>query len=146
MLVENVKGVNRKYIFFINDDGKEDRKTAHYAELQEILDDLQNDYYFYNRMLSETEKTYSRVNEKCETLEKSIADMEKRIEENKNEPLVKRNLLDVCWECDYQKKKHIDIIMKLSGIREVKSDTRKKLEHIERLIRDVQAVMCVIDK
>ena len=27
MLVDNVKSVNAKYIFFINDDGKEDRKT-----------------------------------------------------------------------------------------------------------------------
>ena len=69
MLVHSLRSVNTKYIFFINDDGKEDRKTTHYAELQDILDDLQNDYYFYNRMLNETKKTYNRINAEREKLE-----------------------------------------------------------------------------
>ena len=146
MLVNNVKSVNTKYIFFINDGGKEDRKTANYAELQEILDDLQNDYYFYNRMLSETEKTYSRINSECEKLENSIASIEKRIEENKDDPLVKRGLADICFNYEQTQKKHTQVIMQLSGIRIVTSDTRSKLERIERLINDIQAVMRVISK
>ena len=146
MLVNNVRSVNTKYIFFINDDGKEDRKTANYAELQEILDDLQNDYYFYNRMLSETEKTYSRINSECEKLENSIASIEKRIEENKDDPLVKRGLADICFNYEQTQKKHTQVIMQLSGIRIVTSDTRSKLERIERLINDIQAVMRVISK
>ena len=146
MLVNNVKSVNTKYIFFINDDGKEDRKTTHYAELQDILDDLQNDYYFYNRMLSETEKTYSRINAECEKLENNIASIEKRIEENKNDPMVKRGLADICWSYEQTQKKHIQVIMQLSGIRIVTSDTRSKLERIERLINEIQSVMRVISK
>ena len=146
MLVNNVKSVNTKYIFFINDDGKEDRKTAHYAELQEILDDLQNDYYFYNRMLSETEKTYNRVNAECEKLENNIANIEKRIEENKDDPLVKRGLADICWNYEQTQKKHTQVIMQLSGIRIVTSDTINKLERIERLINEIQSVMRVISK
>ena len=146
MLVDNVKSVNTKYIFFINDDGKEDRKTTHYAELQEILDDLQSDYYFYNRMLNETEKTYNRVNAECEKLENSIASIEKRIEENKDDPLVKRGLADICFNYEQTQKKHTQVIMQLSGIRIVTSDTRSKLERIERLINEIQAVMRVINK
>ena len=146
MLVNNVKSVNAKYIFFINDDGKEDRKTTHYAELQEILDDLQSDYYFYNRMLSETEKTYSRINSECEKLENSIASIEKRIEENKDDPLVKRGLADICFNYEQTQKKHTQVIMQLSGIRIVTSDTRSKLERIERLINEIQAVMRVINR
>lgn len=146
MLVNNVKSVNTKYIFFINDDGKEDRKTTHYAELQDILDDLQNDYYFYNRMLSETEKTYSRINSECKKLENSIASIEKRIEENKDDPLVKRGLADICFNYEQTQKKHTQVIMQLSGIRIVTSDTRSKLERIERLINDIQAVMRVVSK
>ena len=146
MLVDNVKSVNAKYIFFINDDGKEDRKTTHYTELEEILDDLQNDYYFYNRMLSETEKTYNRINAECEKLENSIADIEKRIEENKNDPMVKRGLADICWNYERTQEKHTQVIMQLSGIRIVTSDTRNKLERIERLINEIQAVMRVISK
>ena len=146
MLVNNVKSVNTKYIFFINDDGKEDRKTTHYAELQDILDDLQNDYHSYNRMLSETEKTYSRINSECEKLENSIASIEKRIEENKDDPLVKRGLADICFNYEQTQKKHTQVIMQLSGIRIVTSDTRNKLERIERLINDIQAVMRVINK
>ena len=146
MLVNNVRSVNTKYIFFINDDGKEDRKTTHYAELQEILDDLQNDYYFYNRMLNETEKTYSHINAECEKLENNIANIEKRIEEDKDDPLVKRGLADICWNYEQTQKKHTQVIMQLSGIRIVTSDTRNKLERIERLINDIQAVMRVISK
>ena len=146
MLVNNVRSVNTKYIFFINDDGKEDRKTTHYAELQEILDDLQNDYYFYNRMLNETEKTYRRINAECEKLENNIANIEKRIEEDKDDPLVKRGLADICWNYEQTQKKHTQVIMQLSGIRIVTSDTRNKLERIERLINDIQAVMRVISK
>ena len=146
MLVNNVKSVNTKYIFFINDDGKEDRKTAHYAELQEILDDLQNDYYFYNRMLSETEKTYICINAECEKLENNIANIEKRIEENKDDPMVKRGLADICFNYEQTQKKHTQVIMQLSGIRIVTSDTRSKLERIERLINDIQAVMRLISK
>ena len=146
MLVNNVKSVNTKYIFFINDDGKEDRKTTHYAELQEILDDLQSDYYFYNRMLNETEKTYSRINTEREKLENIIANIEKRIEENKDDPLVKRGLADICFNYEQTQKKHTQVTMQLSGIRIVTSDTRNKLERIERLINDIQAVMRVINK
>ena len=146
MLVNNVKSVNTKYIFFINDDGKEDRKIAHYAELQEILDDLQNDYYFYNRMLNETEKTYDRINAECENLENHIASIEKRIEENKDDPLVKRGLADICFDYEQTQEKHTQVIMQLSGIRIVTSDTRNKLERIERLINEIQAVMRVISK
>lgn len=146
MLVDNVKSVNAKYIFFINDDGKEDRKTSHYTELEEILDDLQNDYYFYNRMLSETEKTYKRINAEYEKLKNSIADIEKRIEENKNDPLVKRGLADICWNYERTQEKHTQVIMQLSGIRIVSSDIRNKLERIERLINEIQSVMRVISK
>ena len=146
MLVDNVKSVNAKYIFFINDDGKEDRKTVHYAELQDVLDDLQNDYYFYNRMLSETEKTYSRISAECEKLENNITNLEKRIEENKDDPLVKRGLADICWNYEQTQKKHTQVIMQLSGIRIVTSDTRNKLDRIERLINDIQSVMRVISK
>ena len=146
MLVNNIKSVNTKYIFFINDDGKEDRKTTHYAELQAILDDVQSDYYFYNRMLNETEKTYSRINAECEKLESSIDSLEKRIEENKDDPLVKRGLADICFSYEYTQEKHTQVIMQLSGIRIVTSDTRNKLERIERLINEIQAVMRVINK
>ena len=146
MLINNVKSVNTKYIFFINDDGKEDRKTAHYAELQEILDDLQNDYYFYNRMLNETEKTYDCINAECEKLENNIASIEKRIEENKDDPLVKRGLADICFSYEYTQEKHTQVIMQLSGIRIVTSDTRSKLERIERLINEIQSVIRVINK
>ena len=146
MLVDNVKSVNAKYIFFINDDGKEDRKTSHYTELEEILDDLQNDYYFYNRMLNETEKTYKRINDECEKLENSITSIEKRIEENKNYPLIRRGLADICWDYERTQEKHTQVIMKISGIREVTSDARNKLERIERLINEIQAAMRVISK
>ena len=146
MLVNNIKSVNTKYIFFINDDRKEDRKTTHYAELQDILDDLQNDYYFYNRMLNETEKTYNRINAECEKLENNIASIEKRIEENKDDPMVKRGLADICFNYEQTQKKHTQVIMQLSGIRIVTSDTRNKLERIERLINETQAVMRVINK
>ena len=146
MLVNNIKSVNTKYIFFINDDGKEDRKTTHYAELQDILDDLQNDYYFYNRMLNETEKTYNRINAECEKLENKIASIEKRIEENKDDPLVKRGLADICFNYEYTQEKHTQVIMQLSGIRIVTSDTRNKLERIERLINEIQSAMHVKSK
>lgn len=146
MLVDNIRTVNTKYIFFINGDGKEDRKTTHYAELQKILDDLQNDYYFYNRMLNETEKTYKRINAECEKLESNLSNIEKRIEENKNDPLVRRGLADICWNYERTQEKHAQVIMQLSGIREVTSDTGNKLERIERLINEIQTVMRVISK
>ena len=146
MLVDNVRSVNTKYIFFINDEGKEDRKTTHYAELQDVLDDLQNDYYFYNRMLSETEKTYSRISAECEKLESSIASLENRINENKNDPMLKRGLADICFNYEQTQKKHTQVIMQLSGIRIVTSDTRNKLERIKRLINEIQSVMHIISK
>lgn len=64
------------------EDGKEDRKPSHYAELQQMMDDLQSDYYFYNRMLTET-RTLAEHNtswlhsmvEKYEFIRKSKVDV-----------------------------------------------------------------------
>ena len=141
MDINNISEVNAKYIFFINEDGKQDRKTAHYSELQEILDDLQTDYYFYMRMLRETETTYNRINVDYETTEKRIADLEKRIAERKEEPAVKRGLADICFDYENAKKDSGKIAMQLSGIRQVSHDTRNKLERAERLIKQVESAM-----
>ena len=68
------------------------------------------------------------------------------IEENKDDPLVKRGLADICFNYEQTQKKHTQVIMQLSGIRIVTSDARNKLERIERLINDIQSVMRVISK
>ena len=146
MLVNNVKSVNTKYIFFINDDGKEDRKTTHYAELQEILDDLQNDYYFYNRMLREVETSYNKINSDRDRMEKTIVEKENYIKEHYEEPAIRRGLADVYFTYERLKRDHDKITMELCGIGIVRSDARNKLERIERLINEIQSAMRVISK
>lgn len=146
MEIKNIKSVTHSYLFFINDDGKEDRKKVDRLELQEILNDLQSDYYFYNRMYSETESIYKRVNTEYEKLKNSASDMRRHIEMNKCDSLVRRGLANICLDYEYTKEKMMSVVDKLTGIREVLNDTIEKITHIEKLINEIEAVMHVINK
>ena len=136
MDIKNVTSVNAKYIFF-KEDGKEDRKPSHYAELQQMMDDLQADYYFYNRMLTETRTLAEKHREELDKLDASIEDLESCIESQKDIPAVKRGLADICFKLENLEKERLEKGLKLCGIHKVSDDTLRKLERAETLIKQV---------
>ena len=141
MDIKNVSSVNAKYIFFKDENGKEDRKPSHYAELQQMMDDLQSDYYFYNRMLREVETSYNKINSDRDNMEKTIVEKENYIKDHYEEPAIKRGLADICFTYEILKRDHDKITMELCGIGIVKSDARRKLERTEILIKQVADAM-----
>lgn len=140
MDIKNVTSVNVKYIFF-KEDGKEDRKLSHYAELQQMMDDLQTDYYFYNRMLTETRTLTEKHREELDKLDAVIEDLKSRIEAQKDIPAVKRGLADICFNLKNSEKKRHEKGLELCGIYKVSDDTLRKLERTETLIRQIEEAM-----
>lgn len=140
MDIKNVTSVNAKYIFF-KEDGKEDRKPSHYAELQQMMDDLQADYYFYNRMLTETRTLAEKHREELDKLDASIEDLKSCIEAQKDIPAVKRGLADICFKLENLEKERHEKGLKLCGIHKVSDDTLHKLERTEILIKQVADAM-----
>ena len=141
MNIKMVSSVNAKYIFFKDENGKENRKPSHYAELQDMLEDLQSDYYFYNRMLGEVETSYNKINSDRNNMEKSIVEKENYIKEHYEEPAIRRGLADVCFAYERLKRNYDKITMELCGIGIVKSDARRNLERTETLIKQVADAM-----
>lgn len=140
MDIKNVTSVNAKYIFF-KEDGKEDRKPSHYAELQQMMDDLQADYYFYNRMLTETRTLAEKHREELDKLDASIEDLKSCIKAQKDIPAVKRGLADICFKLENLEKERHEKGLKLCGIHKVSDDTLHKLERTEILIKQVADAM-----
>lgn len=140
MDIKNVTSVNSKYIFF-KEDGKEDRKPSHYAELQQMMDDLQTDYYFYNRMLTETRALAEKHREELDKLGAVIEDLKSRIEAQKDIPAVKRGLADICFNLKSTEEKRHEKGLELCGIHKVSGDTLRKLERTETLIRQIEESM-----
>ena len=140
MDIKNVTSVNAKYIFF-KENGKEDRKPSHYAELQQIMDDLQADYYFYNRMLTETRTLTEKHREELDKLDASIEDLKSCIEAQKDILAVKRGLADICFKLENLEKERHEKGLKLCGIYKVSDDTLCKLERTETLIKQVADAM-----
>lgn len=140
MDIKNVTSVNAKYIFF-KEDGKEDRKPSHYAELQQMMDNLQADYYFYNRMLTETRTLAEKHREELDKLDAVIEDLKSRIEAQKDIPEVKRGLADICFNLKSTEEKRHEKGLELCGIHKVSDDTLRKLERTETLIRQIKEAM-----
>lgn len=140
MDIKNVTSVNAKYIFF-KENEKEDRKPTHYAELQDMMDDLQSDYYFYNRMLTETRTLAEKHREELDKLDASIENLKNRIEAQKDIPAVKRGLADICFNLKSAEEKRHEKGLELCGMHKVSSDTLHKLERTERLIKQVADAM-----
>ena len=140
MDIKNITSVNAKYIFF-KEDGKEDRKPSHYAELQQMMDDLQADYYFYNRMLTETRTLAEKHREELDKLDASIEDLKSCIEAQKDITAVKRGLADICFKLENLEKERHEKGLKLCGIHKVSDDTLCKLERTETLIKQVADAM-----
>ena len=141
MDIKNESSVNAKYIFFKDENGKEDRNPSHYAELQDMMDDLQADYYFYNRMFREVETSYNKINSDRDNMEKTIVEKENYIKDHYEEPAIRRGLADVCFTYERLKRDHDKITMELCGIGIVRSDARRNLERTERLIKQVADAM-----
>lgn len=136
MDIKNVTSVNAKYIFF-KENGKEDRKPSHYAELQQMMDDLQMDYSFYNRMLAEVRTLAEKQRGEVEKLDATIENLKNRIEAQKDIPAVKRGLADICFNLKNSEKKRHEKGLELCGIHKVSDDTLRKLERTETLIKQV---------
>ena len=141
MNIKIVTSVNEKYTFFKNENGKEYRKPSHYAELQDMMDDLQADYYFYSRMLREVETSYNKINSDRDAMEKTIVEKENYIKDHYEEPAIRRGLADVCFTYERLKRDHDKITMELCGIGIVRSDARRNLERTETLIKQVSKAM-----
>lgn len=141
MDIKKVTSVNAKYIFFKDENGNNDRKPSHYAELQQMMDDLQTDYYFYNRMLKETRTLAEKHREELDKLDAVIEDLKSRIEAQKDIPAVKRGLADICFNLKSTEEKRHKKGLELCGIHKVSDDTLRKLERTETLIRQIEEAM-----
>lgn len=135
--------INAKYIF-VKNDGKEDKTPTKKADLLELLENFDNDFCFYNRMALESEKTYTRINAKLESLKIYEKRLESIIEEHKEEPLYKRGLADTCFSLKNTKENIKRTLYELSGIRMVKMDARQKENRAEKMIHIIKNILKTI--
>src|SRR5574344_82127 len=138
-----IRSINSKYIF-VKIDGKEDRTTTKKSDLIEVLEELNNDSDFYNRMILETQKTYNKASTELEKLETYRTHLESIIEENKEDPMYKRGIADACFSLEYTNKQIHNTLCNMSGINTVIHDAMMKREHTDKLIKQCIDALKVI--
>ena len=60
---EHITEVNKTYVFFTFPDGSQDRKKSRKQDLQEVLEWVNGELYFYNRMYEEVKQMYESEKE-----------------------------------------------------------------------------------
>ena len=73
---EHITEVNKTYVFFTFPDGSQDRKKSRKQDLQEVLEWVNGELYFYNRMYEEVKQMYESEKEKFDKTRHYYSDEE----------------------------------------------------------------------
>ena len=143
-ILNEVSEVNTKYIFFLFSDGTQDRKTVNKNDLKELYNDVCENVKHYEFMIQECKTVYNSINGECEKIEEVIKGYEKFIENNQNDPMVRRGLHNVCSSLEWENKKQRELFYNRSGVVQTKHYAINKCDRLYKLQRDIESVLRVI--
>lgn len=109
--------------------------------LLDLKKKLEIEINFYDRMAIESKHVWSTSLEQIEKLKRKIENMEKFLEENKNDKLVMRGLHNACLDLKYAMSEFRDIQNQSIGSSKVSLYAREKSDHYKKLLSSVQGIL-----
>lgn len=130
----NITKITNDYIYY-NKDENYIRLKITKSDLVELKSGLVSDINFYNRMIKENNKVSNSINDEIKHLQHLNERRKQYIEENQDNPLIRRGLSDICFNYDETEKEIYNLTHEMSGINRSNSRALYRLNTLEKALR-----------
>lgn len=130
----NISKINNDYIYY-NKDENYIRLKITKSDLVELKSSLVSDINFYNRMIKENNEVSNSINDEIKHLQHLNERRKHYIEENQDNPLIRRGLSDICFNYDETEKEIYNLTHEMSGINRSNSKALYRLNELEKALR-----------
>ena len=130
----NITKITNDYIYY-NKDENYIRLKITKSDLDELKSSLVSDIHFYNRMIKENNEVSNSINDEIKHLQHLNEKRKQYIEENQDNPLIRRGLADIIFNYDETEKEIYNLTHEMSGINRSNSKALYRLNTIEKALR-----------
>lgn len=130
----NITKITNDYIYY-NKDENYIRLKITKSDLVELKSGLVSDINFYNRMIKENNEVSNSINDEIKHLQHLNERRKQYIEENQDNPLIRRGLSDICFNYDETEKEIYNLTHEMSGINRSNSRALYRLNTLEKALR-----------
>ena len=130
----NITKITNDYIYY-NKDENYIRLEITKSDLIELKSSLVSDINFYNRMIKENNDVSNSINDEIKHLQHLNERRKQYIEENQDNPLIRRGLADIIFNYDETEKEIYNLTHEMSGINRSNSKALYRLNTLEKALR-----------
>ena len=130
----NITKITNDYIYY-NKDENYIRIEITKSDLIELKSSLVSDINFYNRMIKENNDVSNSINDEIKHLQHLNERRKQYIEENQDNPLIRRGLADIIFNYDETEKEIYNLTHEMSGINRSNSKALYRLNTLEKALR-----------
>lgn len=130
----NITKITNDYIYY-NKEEEYTRVKITKSDLVELKSSLVSDINFYNRMIKENNEVSNSINDEIKHLQHLNVRRKQYIEENQDNPLIRRGLSDICFNYDETEKEIYNLTHEMSGINRSNSKAFYRLNELEKALR-----------
>ena len=130
----NISKITNDYIYY-NKDENYIRLKITKSDLVELKSSLVSDINFYNRMIIENNEVSNSINDEIKHLQHLNERRKQYIEENQDNPLIRRGLSDICFNYNETEKEIYNLTHEISGINISNSKALYRLNELEKVLR-----------
>ena len=138
--VNEISQVNKKYIFLLLTDGRQDRQSVNLSELKTLYLDVSEKMKCLDFTVNYNRDFYNELTLEYEKQEKIIEFYEKYIEEHKEDPLVRRGLHDGCYALTTANNKRQEIALERAGVSHASIKASDEYWKLYRIKKQIEAV------
>ena len=130
----NITKITNDFIYY-NKDENYIRLKITKSDLVELKSSLVSDIHFYNRMINEHTEVSNSINDEIKQLQHLNERRKQYIDENQDNPLIRRGLSDINFNYDETEKKIYNLTHEMSGINRSNSKAFYRLTALEKALR-----------
>lgn len=130
----NITKITNEYIYY-NKEENYIRLKITKSVLLDLKSSLESDLLFYNRMINENNEVSKSINDEINHLQHLNERRKQYIEENQDNPLIRRGLSDICFNYDETEKEIYNLTHEMSGINRSNSKALYRLNELEKALR-----------
>ena len=130
----NITKITKDCIYY-NKEESYTRVKITKSDLVELKSSLVSDIYFYNRMIKENNEVSNSINDEIKHLQHLNERRKQYIEENQDNPLIRRGLADIIFNYDETEKEIYNLTHEMSGINRSNSKALYRLNTLEKALR-----------
>ena len=130
----NITKITNDFIYY-NKDENYIRLKITKSDLVELKSSLATDIKFYNRMIKENNDVSNSINDEIKHLQHLNERRKQYIEENQDNPLIRRGLADIIFNYDETEKEIYNLTHEMSGINRSNSKALYRLNTLEKALR-----------